>query len=266
MFISTILGSTFGAGSYCLHRVRVYIRLFSIYHPVNMKYRLFRFIQTIAPNTGFFLSTVLVNNSLISTRFWNSMLDRYAIRNLRAAVLIMSMKRSPCFHNSSAAGTDAKYESTQTIMSVLADGITSFFSTFVPWGRFFLSSCCSSSFFAYFKILSRIIIPDRQNTEFWIFSPFSGFLYISTYIGKPQMIQWPPCLYYPNMDSSAHMRSERENRCVQYSLKLVAKSSMSFHQWASWIVPSSCTSGWCIHQTCLHSISKRWLFIPVLPK
>ena len=113
------------------------------------------------PNTGFVLSTGLVKNPHISYRFWNSMLDRYAIRNFRVSVLITSMKWSPYFHNYSAEGTDAKYKSTQMILSVLSHGITSSFSTFVPWGRLSLSSFWSSSFFAYFKILSRIIIPDR---------------------------------------------------------------------------------------------------------
>ena len=132
MVSSTILGSAFGAGSSCLHRVRVYGRPFSIDPPVKMKYRLFQSVQKKAPNTGFVLSTGLVNNPLISLRFWNYMLDRYAIRNFRVSVLITSMKRSPCFHNYSAACTDGKYESAQTILSVLAHSITSSFSTFVP--------------------------------------------------------------------------------------------------------------------------------------
>ena len=97
-----------------------------------MKYRLFRSIQTKAPNTVFVLSTGLFNNPLIYPQFWNSMLDRYAIRNFRLAVLIMPMKQIPCFHNSASAGTDAKYESTQTILPVLSHGSTSYFITFVP--------------------------------------------------------------------------------------------------------------------------------------
>ena len=83
-------------------------------------------------NTGFVLSNGLVNNPLISTRFWNSVLDRYTIGTFRVAVLITTMQRSPCFQNSSAAGTDAKYESAQTILFVLAYGITSSFSAFIP--------------------------------------------------------------------------------------------------------------------------------------
>ena len=87
-----------------------------------------------APNTGFVLFTGLVKNSLISPRFWNSMLGRYTIINFRGSFLITTMNRSWCFHNSSKAGTAAKYESAQTILSVLAHGITSSFSNFVPWG------------------------------------------------------------------------------------------------------------------------------------
>ena len=66
------------------------------------------------------------------------MLDRYAIVNCLVAVLITPMKRSPCVQNSPAAVTDAKYESMQTIMSVLAYGITTSFSTFVLLGIFFV--------------------------------------------------------------------------------------------------------------------------------
>ena len=132
MVSSTILGSTFGAGSYCLHHVRVYGRPFSIDPSVKMNYRLFRSIQTKAPNTGFVLSTGLVNNPLISPRFWNSMLGRYGIRNCHVAVLLTPINWNPFFQNYSAAGTDAKYESTQTILSVLAHCITSYFRTFVP--------------------------------------------------------------------------------------------------------------------------------------
>ena len=124
MVSSTILGPAFGSGSSCFHHMQVYGHPFSINTPVKMKYRLFRSIQTKAPNTGFVLSTGLFNNPLMSPRFWNYMLYRYTIVNFRVAVLIMPMKRIPCFHNSSVAGTDANYQSTQTILSVLAHGIT----------------------------------------------------------------------------------------------------------------------------------------------
>ena len=60
--------------------------------------------------------------------------------------------------------------------------------------------------------------------------------------------------------------SEGENSCVRYSLKRVTKSSTSFHQWASWLVPSTRRSGWWIHRTCHHSISKQCLSVPVFPK
>ena len=180
-----------------------------------MKYRLFLYIQTKAPNTGFVLSTGLVNNPIISPRFWNYMLDRYAIGNFRVTVLITPMKWSSCVHNYSSAGTDAKYESAQTILLVLAHGITSSFSNFVPWGRFSSSSCCSSSFFAEFTILIRIRIPDRPYASLCISAPFYGFLYISTYIGKSKSIKWPPYTYHHKMDSSAHMRYEGENSRVQ---------------------------------------------------
>ena len=132
IFSSTILGSEFGGGV-LLPPSCVSVRPpFLHQSPSKNEVPPVLIHPKKAPNTGFFLSIVLVNNPLISPRFWNSMVDRYAIGNFRIYVLITPMKRSPCFHNYSAAGTDAKYESAQTILSVLAHGITSSFSTFVP--------------------------------------------------------------------------------------------------------------------------------------
>ena len=65
---------------------------------------------------------------------------------------------------------------------------------------------------------------------------------------------------------SAHMRFKVEKRCVRYSLKWVTKYSTIFHRWTSYLVPSTRTSSWWVHQTFLHRISKRCLFITVLPK
>ena len=189
MVISTILLYAFGAGSYCFHCMWVYSLLFSMDPPVKMKYRLSWSIQNKSPNTGFVLCTLLVNNPLISPWFCNYMLDRYSIWNYRVAVLIMPMKRIPCFHNSSAAGTEAKYDSVQTIIFMLANGSTNYLSTLVPWRRFPSSYSWSDSFLAYLTILICIIIPERPHAAFWISAPFSVFIYIATYIGKPKFIQ-----------------------------------------------------------------------------
>ena len=132
MVSPTILGSAFGPGSSCLHLMRVYSCHLSINPPVKMKYCLLLSIPKKSPNIGFVLSTGLVNNPLISTQLWNYMLDRYVIRNRHVVVLITPIKHSSYFHNSSAAGTDTKYESNQTILSVLVNGITSSFRNFVP--------------------------------------------------------------------------------------------------------------------------------------
>ena len=170
-----------------------------------MKYRLLRSIQITAPNTGFVLSTGLVKNPLISPQFWNYMLDRYSIRTFRVAVLITPTKQSPWFHNSSAAGTDTKYGYVQTILSVLAHGSTKYFRNFVPWGIFSSSSSWSYSFLSDLTILIRIIIPYRPHASLWISAPFSIFLYISTPIVKPKLMQWPPFPCHRDMDSSAHI-------------------------------------------------------------
>ena len=88
-----------------------------------------------SPNTGFILSTILFKNPLISFWFCYPMLDRYAIGNFHVAVLITPMKRSQLFYNSLAASTNAKYESVETILSMLAYGSTSSFRKFLPWDR-----------------------------------------------------------------------------------------------------------------------------------
>ena len=125
------IGICIGSGSSCLHIMQVYGRPFSIDPPVKMKYRLFRSIKTNSPNTRFVLFIGLVNNPFIYPRFCNYMLDRYAIGNFRVAVLITPMKWVTCIHNYSSAGNDAKYESAQTILSMLSHGSTSYFSTVV---------------------------------------------------------------------------------------------------------------------------------------
>ena len=79
MVCLTILGSLFGVGSSCLHHMLVYGRPFSIDLTVTTKYCLLWSIKKKLPNTGFVLFTGLVNNPLISPRFYNSVLDRYSI-------------------------------------------------------------------------------------------------------------------------------------------------------------------------------------------
>ena len=115
-----------------LHRMRLYGRHLSTNSPVKMRYHLFQSIQTKSPNTSFVLYTGLVKNPLISPRFWNSVLDKYAIGNFCFAILITPIKMIPCFHNYLSAGTDTKYESVKTILSVLAHGIKSSFIPFLP--------------------------------------------------------------------------------------------------------------------------------------
>ena len=131
MVISTILGYVFRAGSSCFHHMQVYRGPFSVNTPVKIKGRLFQSINK-SPNTSFALSTGLVNNPIISPQLYNYMLDRYTIRNFRVAILITKLKRIPCFRNYSVADNDAKYESTKTILFVLAHLRTISFSTFVP--------------------------------------------------------------------------------------------------------------------------------------
>ena len=65
--------------------------------------------------------------------------------------------------------------------------------------------------FSVLTIFNRIITPERPQAAFWISQPFSGFLSIATYIGRPWLIQWPPCPYHRDMDSSTQISSDGKN-------------------------------------------------------
>ena len=58
---------------------------------------------------------------------------------------------------------------------------------------------------------NQIITPEHPQASFWISKPFSGFLSIATYIGRPWLIQWLPCPYHHDMDSSMQISSNGKN-------------------------------------------------------
>ena len=69
-------------------------------------------------------------------------------------------------------------------------GSTRNFRTLVPW--LLPSSSASALAFsssAVLTIFNRSITPERPQAAFWISHPFSGFLSIATYIGRPWLIQ-----------------------------------------------------------------------------
>ena len=119
-----------GVTSTCLHLVREYGVPFTKEDPVAIKFRLSWSIHTnsrsVAP------SLVEDVSPLKSPRCWISILDRAFRGYRRVAVFITPMNRSPIFLSSSAAPTDAKYESAQTTLSELAHGRTNPFKTCVP--------------------------------------------------------------------------------------------------------------------------------------
>ena len=133
--------------------------------------------------------------------------------------------------------TDAKYESAHTQQSVLTHGSTRNFRTLVPW-LLPLSSVTALAFSssAVLTTFNQIITPECPQEAFWTSQPFSGFLSIATYIGRPWLIQWPPCPYHQDMDSSMQISSDGEKICAWCSLKFSMKSSTSLQQYCSYVI------------------------------
>ena len=91
-------------------------------------------------------------------------------------------------------------------------GSTRNFRTLVPW--LLPSSSVTALAFSSSAVLTtfnQIITPEHPWAAFWISQPFSGFLLIATYIGRPWLIQWPPCPYHWDIDSSMQISSDGKN-------------------------------------------------------
>ena len=128
------------------------------------------------------------------------------------AVLTSPMKRKPIVLMTVTALTDANYELAHTQWSVLNHGSTRNFRTLVPW--LLPSSSVTTLTFsssAVWTNFNQIITPEHPQAAFWISQPFSGFLLIATYIGRLWLIQWPPCPYHQDMDSSTQISSDGKN-------------------------------------------------------
>ena len=133
--------------------------------------------------------------------------------------------------------TDAKYESAHTQQSILTHGSTRNFRTLVPW--LLPSSSVTTLAFSSSAVLTtfnQIITPECPQAAFWISQPFSGFLSIATYIGRPWLIQWLPCPYHWDMDSLMQISSDGENFCTRCSLKFLMKSSTSLQWYCSDVI------------------------------
>ena len=64
----------------------------------------------------------------------------------------------------------------------------------------------------------------------------SGFLSIATYIRRPWLIQWPPCPYHQDMDSSTQISSNGKIFCTRCLLKFLMKSSTSLQWYCSDVI------------------------------
>ena len=135
--------------------------------------------------------------------------------NFLVAVLTTPMKCKPIILMTVTALTDMKYESAHTQRSVLTHGSTRNFRTLVPW-LLPLSSVTALAFSssAVLTTFNQIITPECPQAAFWISQPFSGFLLIAMYIGRPWLIQWPPCPYHWDMDSSTQISSDGKKFCT----------------------------------------------------
>ena len=133
------------------------------------------------------------------------------------AVLTTPMKCKPIILMTVTALTDTKYESAHTQQSVLTHGSTRNFRTLVPW-LLPLSSVTTLTFSssAVLTIFNQIITPERPQAALWISQPFSGFLSIATYIGRPWLIQWLPCPYHRDMDSPTQISSNGKKLCSMF--------------------------------------------------
>ena len=162
--------------------------------------------------------------------------------------------------------TDAKYESTHTQQSVLTHGSTRNFRTLVP--LLLPSSSVTEMAFsssAVLTIFNRIITPERPQAAFWISQPFSDFLSIATYIGRPWLIQWPPCPYHRDMDSSAQISSDGKIFCARWSLKFLTKSSTSLQRYCSDVISDGRLGGCSMNRIHIHRSSNCFRGIPVRP-
>ena len=128
------------------------------------------------------------------------------------AILTTPVKCKPIVLMTVTALMDTKYELAHTQRSVLTHGPTRSFRALVPW--LLPSSSVTTLAFSSSAVLTtsnQIITPECPQVAFWISQPFSGFLSIATYIGTPWLIQWPPCPYHRDMDSSMQISSDGKN-------------------------------------------------------
>ena len=131
---------------------------------------------------------------------------------------------------------NVKYESAHTQWSILTHGSTRNFRTLVPW--LLPSSSVTTLAFSSSAVLTtfnQVITPECPQAAFWISQSFSGFLSIATYIGRPWLIQWPPCPYHRDMDSLMQISSDG-NFLAQCSLEFLMKSSTSLQWYCSDVI------------------------------
>ncbi len=188
----------------------------------------------------------------------------------RNTVLSTPMKQSLFQKSSSAAQTEAKYESTHAMWLESNQGEMTLFTTWVPCKR--LDSFCSSLFSSSPMRLITLTnfkrsTQPRPHAAFWILQPFSGLQSIATYCGRPWLIQWPPSPYQRLIDSSTQIVSDREKRFALWLLNFAKmKSSTNFHRCCSVLLFSARAEG-CLLHLIARKRTSNWCFdIPVRPK
>ena len=87
-------------------------------------------------------------------------------------------------------------------------------------------------------------------------------LSIATYIGRPWLIQWPPCPYHRDMDSLMQISSNGEKFCARCSLKFLTKSSTSLQQYCSDVISDGRLGGCSLNLMHIHRSSNHFRGIP----
>ena len=98
---------------------------------------------------------------------------------------------------------------------------------------------------------------SRKQAAFLISQPFSGFLSIATYIGRPWLIQCLPCPYHWDMDSSTQISSDGKKFCAQCLLNFLTKSSTSLQRYCSDVISDGRFGGCSLNRMHIHRSSNR---------
>ena len=153
-------------------------------------------------NVSNFFSLLREKYPLQRTLCASSISEIFAIHKSLFAIFTIPMNLKPRFFSSSHACTEGKKLSTMKKFCCLFT-CKMLSITLVSYNN---PSCYLREWgYSPEEVLTRfncIIMPQNPSAAFWISQPFSGFLSIVIYCGKPAFIQCPPIPYHMGMDSS----------------------------------------------------------------